>query len=151
MKTLADELLTGAIDMHCHCYPEFSLKAMKRMEDDEWAALAARAGMRGAVLKSHFWPTMTNVYYLRKQLPEGFRLFGSITLNVNCGGLEPYAVEAAASLGAKVVWMPTWSAENDLQRKRVSKLLEKLLPLLRARPYRGLKGSWMPREGSFRK
>jgi hypothetical protein len=138
MKTLADELLANAIDMHCHCYPEFSLKSMKRMEDLEWITLAARMGMRGAVLKSHFWPTMTNVYYLQKQIPEGFKLFSSITLNVNCGGLVPWAVEAAASLGAKVVWMPTWSSKNDQKLKSMSKMIKKFVPSLESYEFEGL-------------
>ncbi len=138
MKTLADELLVNAIDMHCHCYPEFSLKSMKRMEDAEWIRLAAQMGMRGAVLKSHFWPTTSNVYYLQKQIPEGFQLFSSITLNVNCGGLVPWAVEAAASLGAKVVWMPTWSSKNDQKLKSMSKMIKKFVPSLEDYEFEGL-------------
>lgn len=138
MKILADEMLTDAIDMHCHCYPEFSLKSMKRMEDAEWITLAAGMGMRGAVLKSHFWPTMSNVYYLQKQIPEGFRLFSSITLNINCGGLAAWAVEAAANLGAKVVWMPTWSSKNDLKNKSMSKMLKRFIPSLENYEWEGL-------------
>lgn len=130
MRILADELLTNAIDMHCHCYPEFSLEAKKRMEDVEWITLAARMGMRGAVLKSHFWPTVTNVYFLEKQIPEGFKLFSSITLNVNCGGLAAYAIEAAASMGAKVVWMPTWSARNDQRVQSMSCMIKRFIPSL---------------------
>ncbi len=138
MKILADELLANAIDMHCHCYPEFSLKSMKRMEDAEWISLAARMGMRGAVLKSHFWPTMSNVYYLQKQIPEGFKLFSSITLNVNNGGLASWAVEAAAGLGAKVVWMPTWSSKNDRKHQSMSKTIKRLIPSLENVEFEGL-------------
>lgn len=138
MRILADELLTNAIDMHCHCYPEFSLKAMKRMEDVEWITLAARMGMRGAVLKSHFWPTMANVYYLQKQIPENFKLFSSVTLNVNCGGVAVWAVEAAASLGAKVVWMPTWSSKNDQKLKSMSKVIKRFVPSLENYEFEGL-------------
>jgi hypothetical protein len=66
MKILGDELLVNAIDIHYHCYPEFTLEAKKRMEDLDWIHLASKMGMKGAVLKSYFWPTMTNVYYLQK-------------------------------------------------------------------------------------
>ena len=139
MKILADELLIHAIDMHCHCYPEFSLESMKRMEDLEWMTTAARMGMRGAVLKSHFWPTMTNVYYVRNQVPEGFKVFSSITLNVNCGGLVAYAVEAAANLGAKVVWMPTWSSKNNRKLKwGMSEMIKKLVPSIEHYEFEGL-------------
>ncbi len=127
MKILADELLTNAIDMHCHCYPEFTLDAKKRMEDVEWITLAARMGMRGAVLKSHFWPTMANVHYLQKHIPGDFKLFSSITLNLCSGGVNAWAVEAAAKQGAKVVFMPTWSAKNDLEVKSVSRLIKKYI------------------------
>ena len=139
MKILADELLNNAIDMHCHCYPEFSLDSMKRMEDLEWMTLAARMGMRGAVLKSHFWPTMSNVYYLQKQVPEGFKVFSSITLNVNCGGVVAYAAEAAASLGAKAVWMPTWSSKNNQRLKwGMSEMIKKLVPSIEHYAFEGL-------------
>lgn len=138
MKILADELLAHAIDMHCHCYPEFSLQSMKRMEDLEWITMAARMGMRGAVLKSHFWPTMSQVYYLQRQIPEGFKLFSSITLNVNCGGVAAWVVEAAASLGAKVVWMPTWSSKNDQKLQSMSKTIKKFVPSLENYELEGL-------------
>lgn len=138
MRIFADDLLTNAIDMHCHCYPEFSLKSMKRMEDLEWINLAAKMGMRGAVLKSHFWPTMSNVYYLQKQIPEGFKLFSSITLNVNCGGVAAWVVEAAGSLGAKVIWMPTWSSKNDQKLQSMSKMIKRFVPSLENYEVEGL-------------
>jgi len=139
MKHPADEILQGAIDMHCHCYPEFSWEQKTRMEDVEWICLAARMGMKGAVLKSHFWPTMTNVHFLKKEIPEGFKLFSSITLNLNCGGIVAWAVEAAANLGAKVVWMPTWSSQNDQRAKSMSQIAKKFIPSLEDYPHEGLR------------
>lgn len=127
MNNCADELLRDAIDMHCHGYPELTFDAKKRMEDVEWITLASKMGMKGAVLKSHFWPTTANVYYLEKQIPEDFRLFSSITLNACCGGVNAWAVEAAAKQGAKVVWMPTWSARQDLTRNSVSRFVKKYI------------------------
>jgi hypothetical protein len=129
MKIVPDELLTNSIDMHVHCYPELTLEAKKRMEDVEWIALAAQMGMRGAVLKSHLWPTMTNVYFLKNQIPKDFKLFSSITLNLCCGGVSVYAVEAAAKQGAKVVFMPTWSSKHDLERKAFSRTISQYIPI----------------------
>jgi hypothetical protein len=137
--TLADELLQNAIDLHCHCYPEFSLDAHKRMEDLDWINLAAQMGMKGAVLKSHFWPTMANVYYLQREIPSGFQLFSSITLNVSCGGVATWAVEAAASLGAKVIWMPTWSSANDQKAKSMSRTVKKYVPSFEHYEFEGLR------------
>lgn len=138
MKILADELMNNAIDMHCHCYPEFTLDAKKRMEDVEWITLASQMGMRGAVLKSHFWPTMTNVYFLQKQIPEGFKLFSSITLNLSSGGVNAWAVEAAAKQGAKVVFMPTWSSKNDQELKSVSQIVKKYISSLENYKFEGV-------------
>lgn len=139
MKILADELLENAIDMHCHCYPEFTLEAKKRMEDVEWITLAAKMGMRGAVLKSHFWPTMTNVYFLQKHIPENFKLFSSITLNLSSGGVNAWAVEAAAKQGAKVVFMPTWSSKNDQELKSVSRIVKKYISSLENNEFEGIR------------
>jgi Tat protein secretion system quality control protein TatD with DNase activity len=138
MKILADELMNNAIDMHCHIYPEFTLDAKKRMEDVEWINLASQMGMRGAVLKSHFWPTMTNVYFLQKQIPEGFKLFSSITLNLSSGGVNAWAVEAAAKQGAKVIFMPTWSSKNDQELKSVSRIIKKYISSLENYKFEGV-------------
>ena len=44
-----------------------------------------------------------------KLVPE-VNVFGSICLDYEVGGLNSYALEASAKLGARVVWMPTHSA-----------------------------------------
>ena len=38
---------------------------------------------------------------------------GTITLNHAVGGLNPIAVEVAAREGARIVWLPTVSSENE--------------------------------------
>jgi len=53
---IEDELLRGAIDLHAHSWPEFSLKMRGRMDDIEWARAAQAAGMRAYVMKSHVSP-----------------------------------------------------------------------------------------------
>jgi hypothetical protein len=111
----ADELLRGAIDMHAHGYPQFTLNMPPRVNDLEWAQAALEAGMAGFVIKSHMWPTTTSAYLLN-QIVEGIKVFGSITLNYVVGGLSPLAVQIAAESGAKVVFMPTWSAKNDMDK-----------------------------------
>jgi hypothetical protein len=132
---IEDELLHGAIDLHAHSWPEFSLKMRGRMDDIEWARLAQAAGMRGYVMKSHVFPTVAQAYLVNQVVP-GVKVFGSITLNVNVGGLSPFAVELAGELGAKIVWMPTWSSKNGLVKggvfmermKRIMSTIDQLLP-----------------------
>lgn len=108
----ADLLVEGALDLHAHASPEFTRSMPGRVSNVEWARLASRSRMRGFVVKSHVFPTcaMTNV--LAELFPE-LEIFSSITLNPPAGGLSPLAVELAIAAGAKVVWMPTWSARHE--------------------------------------
>lgn len=111
----ADLLLDGAIDMHAHGYPQFTLNMPGRQNNYEWAHAAKDAGMAGFVIKSHIWPT-TGEAYLLDQILWGINVFGSITLNYTVGGLNPLAVQIAAESGAKVVFMPTWNSKNDIDK-----------------------------------
>ncbi len=43
----------------------------------------------------------------------GVRTFGGITLDHQVGGLNPFAVEHALRLGAKIVWLPTVASHQD--------------------------------------
>jgi hypothetical protein len=123
----ADDLLHGAIDMHFHGYPEFSLDVPRRYTDEESTRIMVKAGMKGVVLKSHFWPTTGLAYYLRKAVPE-LEVFSSITLNSSVGGITKWALESAIKQGVKVVWMPSWSAQNDIRRNGVIHLIRRYLP-----------------------
>ncbi len=73
---------------------------------------AHEAEMAGFVLKSHHYPT-TPVAQLVSRVYPGLRVAGSIVLNNEVGGLNPAAAQAAADIGAKVVWMPTRSAATS--------------------------------------
>lgn len=110
-----EDLLSGAIDIHCHGYPEIALDWHMPLEDDSTLLMAKEYGMKGLVLKSHMWPTIDRAHFLNKMV-EDIKAYGSITLNHSCGGISPWAAEAACKLGAKVIWMPTWGAENDIKR-----------------------------------
>jgi hypothetical protein len=47
---------------------------------------------------------------------NNFTMFGSVTLNYDIGGLNPAAVESGLKMGAKVVWLPTTHAANQLKK-----------------------------------
>ncbi len=103
-----DDFLRNAIDTHCHSYPEISLDLQMSVEDSEAVRIAQGMGVRGMVIKSHFWPTIGKVYELQRLAPD-MKLFSSVTLNPCVGGMEPWVIEAAAKQGASIIWMPTWS------------------------------------------
>jgi hypothetical protein len=126
MRSEPDRLLEGAIDLHCHGYPEISFDVKTRVEDLEAAQLAAQAGMKGFVLKSHMWPTVGRVYQMKNQI-KGIEIWPSIALNTSAGGFSPWVTESALKQGVKVIWMPTWSAKNDIQREGFSRILKKWL------------------------
>jgi len=107
---LCDELLHGAIDLHQHSAPSL----FERITDDLGLATEARLrGMRGVLVKAHEQDTTGRAFLVRKQVP-GVEVFGGIVLNWVAGGLNPYAVEASIKLGARMVWMPTLSAQHHI-------------------------------------
>lgn len=114
---IEDQLLQGAIDLHAHVYPEFSLRMRGRVHDIQWAELARAAGMRAIVMKSQVFPTVERAHLVRKVVAD-IEVYGGITLNHSVGGLNLLAVEIAGELGGKVVWMPTWSSKNDLSKSQ---------------------------------
>jgi hypothetical protein len=107
---LVDDLLTGSIDMHIHAGPDPRVE--RRVDAWKAAAQARDAGMRAIVLKSHEYPTAPLASIINQNFLKEL-VIGSITLNHEVGGLNPYAVEASARMGARVVWMPTNSSVPD--------------------------------------
>jgi hypothetical protein len=108
------ELLVGAVDLHCHSGPA----AMPRTLDHHEALLdCAEAGFRALVYKDHFYLGTAHAMILEKLFPQlGVKLFSGIVLNNASGGINPHAVDHAAKLGAKIVWMPTLSAANHIEQ-----------------------------------
>src|SRR5262245_9450637 len=129
----ADEvsaLLMGAVDLHCHSGPA----AMPRVLDHHEAMLeCAAAGFRALLYKDHFYLGVPHALVLEKLFPDtGVRLFSGLVLNNPSGGINPHAVDHAASIGAKIIWMPTVSAQNHIaqltgQGKTFPKTTRKML------------------------
>ncbi len=127
--TVTDRLLAGATDLHHHGYPELNLDVISRMEDADEFRTSRAAGMAGVVLKSHMWPTVGRAYLLSQMVP-GIEIIPSITLNTIAGGFSPAAIESAALQGARVVFMPTWSAANDIEKRGFSSIVGRYVPRL---------------------
>ncbi|KGF67397.1 hypothetical protein LL06_22585 [Hoeflea sp. BAL378] len=125
------ELLVGAVDLHCHSGPA----AMPRILDHHEALMdAAAAGFRALLFKDHFYLGVSHAVILEKLFPEtGVRLFSGIALNNASGGINPHAVNHAANIGAKIVWLPTLSAANHIAQtegaaKNFPKTAKRMLP-----------------------
>ncbi len=108
-----ERTVQGSIDMHVHHAPDAHIR--RRVDALQAALQAEEAGMRAIVLKNHDYPTAPLAHIVNRDV-HNLTVFGSISLDFAIGGLNPSAVEASAALGAKVVWMPTFSSANDREK-----------------------------------
>ena len=105
---IVNRILTGSIDCHVHAGPGI----FGRTGDAINFAKQARAyGIRGIVLKNHQGITSDTATLVNKMV-SGVDVYGGVVLNRYVGGINPYAVEIAIRLGAKIVWMPTQWAKH---------------------------------------
>ena len=106
-----EKLLEGAYDLHVHTGPDISERSL---DDFDYTERLKKIGMKGFGIKSHYFCTAERARLVKKFNPN-FNPIGAITLNNSVGGINPTAVEMAAKDGAKIVWMPTFDAENEIQ------------------------------------
>src|SRR6202790_1769799 len=109
VSSAAWEALQGAYDLQVHVAPDV---IERRIDDIGLAHEFLKRGLKGFVLKSHYFPTAERAKVVTKAGP-GIQPFGPITLNHSVGGLNPVAVELSGRSGAKIVWMPTVDAANE--------------------------------------
>lgn len=121
LEARIDALLVGAIDMHCHSGPS----VMPRMVDHiEALEEAASAGMRALLFKDHFYSATPITELLSAHYGHlHVTMLSGVPLNDTSGGLNPYAVDHGLKLGARLVWMPTFSAANHIRHNRHGHLL----------------------------
>lgn len=90
-------------DLHVHASPSL----LPRHGNDRDTVAAERAvGFATVVLKAHEGSTV------ERAQAAGEGVYGGIVLNSPVGGANPDAIEVAARLGGRVVWMPTASART---------------------------------------
>lgn len=112
--------LKGVIDMHVHSNPDIRHRAY---DDFELMEAAIRVGARAIVIKTHQGTTVDRAYLCNRhneivhQGDNDFTMFGSVTMNRQMGGINPWAVESGLKLGAKVIWLPTQSARNNMVKQ----------------------------------
>jgi hypothetical protein len=105
----ARELVRGGYDTHIHIAPDV---VKRRISDVALAHRFAAHGLAGFGLKSHYTSTAERAQVVSDAVPE-VDTIGTITLNRAVGGMNPVAVEITAREGARIVWFPTVSSENE--------------------------------------
>ncbi len=113
----AAELLKGAYDLHVHSGPDVM---PRKLDDLELAERVQKSGMKGYVIKSHYFCTAERAKIIHKIFPK-VNVVGALSLNNSVGGLNPMAVEMAARAGARLIWMPTVDATNEQDHLKVHK------------------------------
>jgi Family of unknown function (DUF6282) len=117
---LSAQSLNGVVDIHVHSDPD---SAPRSIDAIDVAKLAHARGMRALVLKNHYEPTASLAYVVRKVVP-GIEIFGGISLDLTVGGVNPAAVEHMTRVKGgwgRVVWMPTFDAENQVRFDKASR------------------------------
>ena len=105
--------LRGVIELHVHAGPDVRPRKMDALT---LVRAAKAAGIRALLLKSH--DTITaDLAQIVEAAVGGIRVFGAVTLNEAVGGFNPAAVKAALALGAKEVFMPTFSAAHHRRQE----------------------------------
>src|SRR3984893_17773581 len=120
LTAYAQSNLSGVIDIHVHSDPDSMPRSIDAID---LARLAKARGMRGLVLKNHYESTAALAYIVRKEVP-GIEVFGGIDLNRSVGGINPAALERMVLMKGgwgKVVWMPTFDAENQVRYSKESR------------------------------
>lgn len=107
-----DALLVGAVDLHCHSGPSVMPRSLNHVEAIHQAEAA---GLRAILFKDHYYSVTPVAELLKETMKPKIELLTGVPLNNTTGGLNPYAVEHGFKLGARLVWMPTFSAANHIR------------------------------------
>jgi hypothetical protein len=101
-------VISGVADLHVHGAPSL---VERHGLDHEVLGAHGSVGVDFAVLKAHEGSTVERALLAaEREAAAGVEVVGGIVLNSPVGGANPDAVEVAARLGGRVVWMPTVSA-----------------------------------------
>lgn len=112
MSDRITELLKGAVDLHCHSGPSVM---PRRLNHVEAIREGAEAGLRAILFKDHYYSVTPVAALLDEIMPGKVKLLTGVPCNNTTGGINPYAVEHGFKLGARLVWMPTFSAANHIR------------------------------------
>jgi hypothetical protein len=123
-----DALIKGSVDLHCHSGPSVMARSVDHIEALEEAGAA---GMRALLFKDHYYSATPVTELLQGRYKRlGVQLLSGVPLNDTCGGLNPYAVDHGLKLGARVIWMPTFSAANHIRESHRRVMLQTKVPMM---------------------
>lgn len=128
-KEVVDRLLVGAVDLHCHSGPSVMPRCI-----DHIAAMkeAAEAGFRAVLIKDHYYSATPVTQLLNDNFAElGVEMLSGVPLNNATGGFNVHAVDHGIKLGAKLVWMPTFSSANHIDHHKHDDDFEEKFPTTR--------------------
>ncbi len=110
LEDRVSRLLVGAVDLHCHSGPSVMPRDINHIEALQEVAAA---GFRAMLIKDHYY-SATPITELLNQMYGHLKvtLVSGVPLNNAVGGFNKYAVDHGIALGAKLVWMPTFSSKN---------------------------------------
>ena len=106
-----DGLVEGSIDVHAHFGPDSKIE--RSVDLTTMLETASAVKMRGMVLKSKDYPSYPLAYVGKQQFPHLDPL-GAVCLDHDVGGMNPDAVKTSGRLGARFVWLPTFSSTSDM-------------------------------------
>lgn len=105
----------GIVDTHVHTAPDV---LPRLLTDSELARAVDEAEYRAVVLKSHHTVTAARATMAQEHAVTA-QVLGGVVLNLHAtGGINPLAVSTALALGARVVWMPTFTSASQLRYAR---------------------------------
>ncbi len=108
-----DDIWKGSIDMHIHPGPDPN--AERPIDSIKVAKLAQEAGMAGVVLKSFFYPTVSDAFLIQNNITPDITVAGSIVISYTTTGGLAYAaktIETNAKIGCRFVWFPAMDAKH---------------------------------------
>src|SRR3569833_548564 len=105
-------LLVGAVDMHCHSGPSVMARDLNHIEAMQEAAAA---GFRAMLIKDHYY-SATPITEMLNQAYGHLKvtMLSGVPLNKAVGGFNKHADDHGIALGARLVWLPTFSARNHI-------------------------------------
>ncbi len=105
-------LLQGAVDLHCHSGPSVMSRELDHLEAVQDAA---KNGFRAILIKDHYYVGTPVANLLNRHFAHlKVTVLSGVPLNNPSGDFNLFAVDHGIKLGAKLVWMPTFSARNHL-------------------------------------
>tara|TARA_B110000046_G_C12929579_1_gene370843 strand:- start:289 stop:1119 length:831 start_codon:yes stop_codon:yes gene_type:complete len=89
----------------------------------------AAAKMKAILIKDHYYSATPVTELLMNHFQElGVQMLSGVPLNNSTGGINRFAVDHGIKLGAKLIWMPTFSSRNHIAHHKSDKDFEKKFP-----------------------